>query len=334
VSKKIREITPDELNRKRAWQGRSLKDRLEHIVTIVVPHPQFTHAVNEIVARRHRVITQKMGGAFCVIAATGGGKTTLAETIQHMFPDIETDDRTIRRVVYFSVPPRPSSVSMSSATLKALGDPRWEKGRADVLAYRAIHLLKECKTEIILLDNTHDIPERRTLKGVREVGNWIRDIIDQVPALFVSIGAEQGMDVFRANSQTRRRSPAAVHIAYFDFQTPQGMSRFRRFLFELDLRLPVSEMSNLSDFETAKRIGLITNGIPDYIIKLLSEAIEHALKNNRENIAWEDLRAGVAELFEECCSEELNPFSPNNQTLRQLDQAGEPFEDWLEDGYA
>lgn len=333
MSKKTREITQEELNAKLVWQGQPVADRLKYMASLVVPHPQFKHAIDEINARRIKVMHQEKGSAISVIAETGGGKTTLAETIQQKYPDIETDERTIRRVVYFSTPPRPSTVSMSSAVLKALGDPRWEKGRADVLAKRAIHLLRECKTEIVLLDNTHDIPERRTEKGVREVGNWIRDVIDQVPALFVSLGAKQGMDVFKANSQARRRSPAAVKIDYFDYQTSEGMGRFLRFLLELDIRLPLSEMSELSALETAKRIGVATNGIPDFIIKLVTGAIEHACSDRREKLTDEDMRKGVTKLYEDCCSEDLNPFSPDSASLRQLDRAGEPFEAWLEDGY-
>lgn len=334
MSKQKREITPKELSCKQAWQGRPVEQRIKFMTSLVVPHPQFKHAIDGIVARRRRVQIQEKGRAFCVESETGGGKTTLAETIQRMYPDIETDDRTIRRVVYFSTPPRPSSASMSSAVLKALGDPLWAKGRTDVLAKRTIHLLRECKTEILLLDNTHDIPERRAEKGVREVGNWIRDIVDQVPALFVSLGARQGVDVLRANNQTRRRSPGIVHIAYFDYTTRNGISRLLRFLLELDIRLPLSEMSGLSDFDTAKRIGIATNGIPDYIIKLVTEALEHAVERQREMITWEDLRVGVARLFEDSCPDDLNPFSSDSKVLRQLNKAGEPFEAWLDDGYA
>lgn len=333
MSKKKREITPEERCRKQAWCGRPLQDRLKFMASLAVPHPQFTHARDEIIERSRGIIMQDKGSAFCVEAESGGGKTTLAETIQETFPDIVTDELTIRRVVYFKVPPRPSSASMSSAVLEALGDPRWEKDKVNVRAKRAIHLLQECKTEIILLDNTHDIPERRTAKGVREVGNWIRDVIDDVPALFVSLGAKQGVDVFKANNQLRRRSSATVHIAYFDYTTPTGISRLMRFLLELDIRLPLSEMSDLSAIDTAKRIGIASNGIPDYIVKIVTEALKCSIKQDRETIAWEDLHAGVKKLFEDNCLDSLNPFSSGAAVLRQLDKAGEPFEAWLEDGY-
>lgn len=330
---KIREISNDERSRKEAWREIAISDRLKYMASLVVPHPQFTRAVNEIIRRSRQVVAQEKGNAFCVQAETGGGKTTLAKTLQRALPDIVTSELTIRRVVYFNVPPRASSLSMSSALLRALGDPRWEKRRADVTPERAHYLLRACKTEIILLDNTHDIPERRAAKGVREVGNWIRDVVDKVPALFVSLGAKQGMDVFKANNQARRRSSATVKIDYFNYTTPIELGRLMRFLFELDIRLPLAEMSGLATLEIVKRIGVASHGIPDYIIKILTEALECAVSQGRESIAWDDLYIGCQHLYEDNCSDELNPFSPSASLLRRLDREGEPFESWLDDGY-
>lgn len=327
------EITAEKLAAKQSWRGRSLVERLRHLTTIVIPHPQFSRAIAEIERRRSRVQIQGKGAAFGVVAETGGGKTTLAKVVQALYPDIETDDLSIRKTVCFSVPPRPSSSTMSSAVLEALGDPCWDKGKTDGLKKRAIQLLKECKTEIILMDNTHDIPERRAYKGVREVGNWVRDTIDVIPALFVSLGAKQGLDVFKANRQTRRRSPAMVRIDYFNCETDAGVSRMRRFLFELDIQLPLAEMSNLSDFETTKRIWIATYGIPDYVINLMTEAVEIAVRDNREKIVREDLAKAVKALFEDNTPCEFNPFILSTENLRLLDKEGEPFEEWLEDGY-
>jgi hypothetical protein len=333
MTNKRREITAEKLATKQFWRGRSLVERLQHLTTIVIPHPQFSRAVAEIERRRSRVQIQGKGAAFGVVAETGGGKTTLAKVVKALYPDIETEELSIRKTVCFSVPPRPSSSAMSSAVLEALGDPCCDKGKSDTLKKRVINLLKECKTEIILMDNTHDIPERRALKGVREVGNWVRDIIDAVPALFVSLGAKQGLDVFKANSQARRRSPATVRIDYFNCKTDAGVSRMRRFLFELDIQLPLAEMSNLSDFETTKRIWIATNGIPDYITNLMTEAIEIAVRDHREKISWEDLAKALNSLFEDNTPSELNPFTLSTANLRLLDKEGEPFEEWLEDGY-
>lgn len=329
---KGREMTANEARVKQSWMGRSMAERRQHMPNILVSHPQFTHAIDEISRRRTRVREQLKGAALCIVAATGGGKTTLAKKIQALNPNVETDEISIRRTVYFSVPPRPSSSAMSSAVLYALGDPRWDKGRADALESRMIHLLIRCGTEIILMDNTHDIPERRKATGVREVGNWVRNVIDNVPALFVSLGAEQGLDVFKANSQVRRRSPANIKINYFDCRSKKDLATLRRFLHELDIQLPLSELSNLGSFDTTKRIWIATNGIPDYILHLLTEAMESACNDGREVIHKSDLEAAFFSLFQDGCPA-INPFSAESNQLRMLDQEGDPFEEWLEDGY-
>jgi hypothetical protein len=316
---------------KATWRCRSLQERQLHMSKIVVMHPQFTKAIREIHRRAERARHQGKGGALSIVVETGGGKSTLAKFVASQRPDEHTDELTIRRCVTFCVPPRPSSGSMSAAVLKALGDPRWNIGKVDLLEARAVHLLKECRTEVVFIDNVHDVPERRARKGVREVGNWIRTLIDNVPALFVSLGAEQGLDVFKANNQARRRSPAHIRIDYFDCQTSAGVARMRRFLFEVDKQLPLAEMSGISSFDITRRIGMATYGIPDYIIGLLTEALEATVKAGRESIEVGDLLHAFNKLYEDGAAE-INPFSPNAE-IRVMNGKDEPFENWLEDGY-
>ena len=328
----VREMTDQERSAKQAWRGRSLSDRQAHMPSILVMHPQFSHSVSEIQRRVNRVVAQKKGAALYVIAETGGGKTTLADVIQTLYPDSETYEISVRRTIKFTVPPRASSATMSSAALRALGDPRWNKGRTDVTLERLTHLLKECKTEIVLIDNVHDIPERRKRKGVREVGNWIRDLIDEVPALFVTLGAKQGLEVVKSNGQARRRNPANIRIDYFDCNAKGGVARLRRLLHEIDIQLPLAELCDLGEFETMRRIWVATHGILDYIIKLMTEAMEVTIENHREVILYEDLSKGYRRLFEDGCSP-LNPFDKKITDLRLLDKEGEPFAGWLDDGF-
>lgn len=324
-------LTEAEVLAKTAWRGRPLVDRQAHMPKILVMHPQFSKAVREIKHRVSRACTQKKGAALSVVAETGGGKSTLIKFIEETYPNAETEDRSIRQCVSFTVPPRPSSVSMSSTLLRSLGDPRWDKGDSDVLETRAIHLLRECGAKVVLIDNIHDVPERRKRKGVREVGNWVRTFIDQVPALFVSLGAAQGLDVFKANNQARRRNPAHVRMDYFDCRNTPGVARFRRFLFELDKQLPLAEMSKLSVFDTTTRIWMATYGIPDYVNSLLTEAVEFAFAAGREAIELSDLSNAFKQLYLDAAPE-TNPFESGTR-LRVLDGENEPFENWLNDGY-
>ena len=323
---------PEEALWKQQWQEKPLPHRLHYMAKLVVPHPQFFEAVSEVRRRTGRCIRQSKGAAMSVIAPTGAGKSTLAKYCQQMWPDRTLPELTLRRVVVFTIPPRPSSGSMSSAVLKALGDPRWEKGKAQILQERTKYLLTKCRTRLVLIDNVHDVPERRRRSGVREVGNWIRDLVDTVSALFVSLGAEQGLDVFNANSQVRRRSPAHMRIDYFGVAVKKDAAQFLRFLYELDKNLPLAKMSGLSEPKLAARIWMASHGVMDYIMQITTEALELAVKKGQEQLTLEDLAQGFKQVFKDA-TPATNPFDPKTP-FRRLDREGEPFFQWLEDGYA
>ena len=76
---------------------------------------------------------------------------------------------------------------------------------------------------------------------------------------------------------------------------------------------------------------MATYGIPDYIISLLTEALESAVKGGRELIEADDLQRAFAKLYEDGATGS-NPFSPETE-IRVLNGKDEPFENWLEDGY-
>lgn len=320
-----------EVERKAQWRGKPTSFRLREMDRLVILHPQFVRAIMEIKQRVGHCVRHHKGSALSVIAPTGAGKSTVASYCANLWLDRELPDMTLRRVVVFSVPPRPSSGSMSSAVLKALGDPRWSSGKAHILEERAKHLLTRCRTRLVLIDNVQDVPERRKRKGVREVGNWIRDMVDSVPALFVSLGAEQSLDVFNANSQVRRRSPARLNIDYFSIETPEKAKRFLRLLFELDKKLPLADMSNLAERSLATRIWMATHGIIDYLMDMVCEAVAVAANSGREALALTDFERAFEKIFLDAAPA-VNPFAPD-ATLRRLDAQGEPFFEWLEDGY-
>lgn len=331
-------LSAEESAWKERWRRVSWMHRLQYLSSMVVPHPKFVAAVSEIKRRVKRCVLQnrpsnphKKGAAMTIIAPTGAGKSHLTRYIENLWPDRETEVMTLRRVVIMTVPPSPTRGSMNSALLKALGDPKWNVGDIQVREERAIFLLKKCRTRVVLIDNIHDVPERRTRKGVREVGNWVRTLIDSVPALFVTLGDDHGLEVMKANSQARRRNPAHIRFGYFECGTATGLKIFLRFLYELDKRLPLAEMCGLAEIDIARRLWMASNGITDYIIGLLTEAIDIAVRAGRDKITQEDFQKAFESYFLEAAPE-INPFAPDTP-IRRLDGEGEPFHQWLDDGY-
>jgi energy-coupling factor transporter ATP-binding protein EcfA2 len=289
-----------------------------------VPHPEMAITIRAISQRMKRCLVENKGAAMFVEVPSGAGKTTLVRFFKAAMPDQISDEETKVRVVAFSVPKVITLKQMDKALLAALGDPKAGSGTHYDLDKRSISLLRTAGTELILIDNIQDIPEKRRAGGILQIGNWIRDLIDDSRRLVVLLGTQDSRAILQSNIQLMRRCPAKRAIAYFNPLAPAGLSRLGRFLREIDERLPLAELSGLGDKgnDTTHQFAYATGGIHDYIFQILSAAVCRAVTEGREKLSTEDLAAGYEETFQEL-SQGINPF--RGEAKRILDQEGEPL---------
>jgi hypothetical protein len=314
---------------KEDWRGRPIEIRQWHMFNgLLIPHPEFTSVVQEIVRLASRCRNEGDGRALLILGGSGQGKTYLIKVIQRMKP--EDHSGIISRVptVMFSIPSAPTARAFSSSLLHALRDPKYKTGAAADMLTRAIYLLGEIGTEIIFIDNVHDITARRSHDGIMHLGDWIRDLIDHSKCLIVLLGTPAAKAVVDANAQLRRRAAKLMKMAYFDIDTPQAKARFYRFLNELDKKMPLAEMSVLSEPSLAHRVFYATYGVMDYIIQLMTEAIAVAVTAGRECIVMVDLEKAFDTVFGDSANG-CNPFSESGPA-RPLDQDGELFHNWFD----
>ena len=217
---------------------------------------------------------------------------------------------------------------MGKALLKAAGDPAWEKGTAASYENRIQELLPQIGTKLIVIDNAHDIPDKRRERGIIEVGNWIRDLIDaeKINSLVVLLGTHALRQVVQNNIQLRRRVACQMEIPHFD--PVNELPRFMRFMHEIDKKLPLAEMSGLKEKEMARRMGWASYGVPDYIFQILNEAVSEAFLKQREKILLGDLERAFDLVFQDA-GKGINPFKEKGPK-RVLDHEGEPFHNFYD----
>lgn len=314
---------------KEYWRGRPAEYRQRYMAeTLFIPHPAFTSAIKEIDRLARRCSNESKGKAVLVLAGSGAGKTYLSRAIHKMKPEDHSGEVSRVPVVVFSIPSSPTQRALGSALLCALKDPKYKSGSAQDLFERAIHSLREIRTEIIFIDNVHDIPERRRSSGIMQLGNWIRDLIDRSHCLVVLLGTPAAKQVIDANAQLRRRVMTLKKMDYFAIDSPKAKGRFYRFLSELDKRMPLAERSSIYEPSIAHKIFYATYGVMDYIIQLMTEAIAFAVAGAREEIVLSDLEMAFERVFGDF-SASCNTFSVSGPE-RPLDQEGEPFHNWFD----
>lgn len=322
------QISSKESATKRAWAGRSLTARLAYLNDLIVPYPDFTRCTTEISRRVRRCIQTGKGESIAVIAETGATKTTIAKHFFRKWPAREMPEFTRHKVVKIDPPSRPSALAMSQLILVQLGDP-FALSRKGTKAFDTLlQFLKMCGTRLIIVDNYQDVKERRKESGILEIAGWQRSIIDAIPALFLTLGSAESLNVVKANSQVRRRVPAHLYIDYFDCASTERARVFARTLLEIDKQLPLAEICGLGTGDLTARMFFATKGIFDYIIGILEEAIEIVVQNGRERIEQQDLAAAFLRYFKDSAPT-VNPFVQGAE-VRLLDRVGEPFHRWNE----
>jgi hypothetical protein len=304
------------------WAGASIESRVSYLKwEMRAPYPGLMRLLVELNRRRKQTTSQRAAKALLVLWSSGGGKSHFVRLLEWMFPDEESIDQTFRRLVKFEIPANPTWNSMGAALLKAVGmQPSREEDPTD----RALDAMERVGTSILVIDNAQNLPERRGPKGLVSVGNWIGKVWDKSTCAVLLLGTPAAEETVLANEQFRRRTPAKIVIPYFSVDTPAAASRFKRFLHEIDRRLPLAEYSNLNSM--AAEMSVATYGITDYIIALLLEAVEVAVSEGRERLSPSDLSQAFERHFLDS-GIDLNPFADGGPR-RALVHAGEPFHDW------
>lgn len=298
-----------------------------------VNHPEFQEAMDEIAELRARCKATKKGDALLVLAGSGAGKTHLADKLVRASPRDDSGMTSRIPVVSFSVPPsKPNERMLASELLHSMGVPRHDVGKGPELFRRAIHHIKHAQTELVIIDNLHDIPRLRRQVGIEHLGNWIRNLIDTAPCLILMLGTPVAQEMVNSNAQLRSRSLRMRHIPYFSIDTQENAARLLRLLAELDNLLPLAEPSCIREPKIAKKIYNVTFGVFRAIVTLLKEAVFIVTSKNKETITERDLADAFTKVYGKA-REYTNVFR-DNVPNRLLDQQGEPFYNWFDEANA
>lgn len=247
-----------------------------------------------------------------LIAGTqGAGKTTLTEWYGGDFPVRKTPQKLIVPVLLVSVPSPATVKGLASEILEALGDPAADKGTVASLTLRLRKYLKDCEVELIILDEFQHFDDRQSKKVLKTISDWLKNLLNKtkVPIVLVGMpGCESVLDA-KGNEQLKRRFSTRDEIALFGWDTPEQEKEFRALLKLIDGDLPLLKDSHLADTDTAFLIYSATDGVINYVMKLLRRAAALAIELGTEEID----QALLAQAYEERLASEFNnqknPFS-------------------------
>lgn len=288
-----------------------------------IEYDQYSQVIRRIASLHRRAVFNEYGGGLLLTADTGTGKSSALKQYAGNFPLRHEVEGVICPVLFVETPSDPTVKNLAEAILSAMGDPASVRGTAEQKTRRIYKFFASCKVELLLIDEFHHFVEvnRRTVK--RDVTDWLKNLLNVTRVGVVLAGLPSSEEALRCNQQLARRFSARLHLAPFTYFTDKKQLEFRGLLQCLQKQLPV-ECIDLHTDEVARRIFMATNGVIDYVIKLLEEACDLIRNGDFKFLDLSALSKAFTRSIWAEAPAELNPFIEEG-ILRPLTMRNEPF---------
>ncbi len=293
---------------------------------IIVEHPYFRDALKKISDLHQRGLQAKVAGGLLITGQTGAGKTTLIEFYRSHFPDHNETDRTIIPVLVVTTPESPTVKSLAEAILIALGDPAATSGTAENKTRRIFKYLKECRVQLIIVDEFQHFYDSKKVSQAKKVTDWLKNLFNIASVPVVLVGLPRSVMVIRMNPQLKRRFSSPFYLKPFGFTTKEEIRDFRGVLKVINKDLPL-DSPELHELNLAKRFFYASCGLFDYIAKIIDRAVLIAGEQKQSKLTLKHFSEAFLDEVWRDAPKELNPFYEKAK-FRSLTKIGEPFEIW------
>lgn len=294
-------------------------ERVNKLDSCYIPHPKVEHAMNEIEESILLSATSIQPQDVILSGEAGTGKTTICMAIvNNRKREIVTKKgKQITRVpaFYCSVPSPATIKGVAISMLRALGEPASKYGTSLDLTYRLGVLLKECETEVILLDELQHILVKERYSAEQEVKNWLKSIINTFKVPIIAVGTPDCCSVINSDRQLARRFVTQCKLGNLEFGS-SSKGEYRRYINGLaNICIKELKFESFPDFrsrDNALAVYISTDGNPSDTTQLFKKAALNALTDKREAVELRDFERALDSLV-----------LPNFR--KDLDTSGNPF---------
>lgn len=246
-------IIEEEIEYRRNVDFKSMRpdERKTYLRNIYVKSPYITSIFEQMKFNQKESKSYQNPQCLYIYGQPGVGKTNLCRRYAERFPRYDVQNKKgyqkIVPVVYSKVEPTATEKSLAMALLRDLGDPLYLDGTEAVKTSRLVQLVKDCKVELILLDEVQHIYDKDSEKIIQKASNWIKKFIEDSLVPVYLIGLPDIVSIIEANEQLESRYQHGFPLDNLSM-IPEGKeetSEFENFLYMVDLKLPFTERSNL-----------------------------------------------------------------------------------------
>ena len=214
-----------------------------------------------------------------IAGSSNNGKTTIIRRFCDLYGGgfVNENGEPVKPVVLAEAPPSAEEKGLYVSILDQFSAPYRPTDPATKLRYQVIHQLRQCHTQVLIIDEFHSLLTGSAIKQ-REVMNTIKLLCNELALPIVGVGTRDAVRVLHSDPQ---------HASRFDVMTlPEWELNkdFQRFLAGFEMVLPLKKPSKIHEPELASLILTISEGNTGNIHRLLVECAKVAIKNGSEQI--------------------------------------------------
>ena len=213
------------------------------------------------------------------IGEPNNGKTTLVTRFRDREGAAYVDDegRSVKPVVIAEAPSTADEKALYASILEQFAAPYRATGPVVQLRYQAVHMLRDCQTRMLIIDEIHSLLLGTALKQ-REAMNALKLLCNELMIPIVGVGTKDAVQILHTDDQHKSRFDVVVLPLWKPDEEFQSLAA------GFEQVLPLKHPSNLADPRIARPLHVISGGNLGNLHRLLVECAREAITSGTEQI--------------------------------------------------
>lgn len=285
-----------------------IKTKLARFRSAFVASPFLKAVLNEL--DECRALSKLGGDPECIIVTgdTGAGKTSLINKYLELNARNDSYESTVIPVLSTTLPGEASSVALFQQILTDLGHPYPFESNNEVQLRKQIKdLARNCRLELIIVDEFQHLMEKKSLTILKKTANSIKSLIVDTKIPIALFGMPYSSVILDSVSQLSSRFERRRKLSPFRISTKHELENYLTFLSMFEKLMDLPEPSELTSDNMCSRLYSYSSGNFKKLKNLLNEAYRTALENGERCISLKIL-AETASQRSSVITKTNNPF--------------------------